>query len=64
MQYLLPLAILAVVAVLVLFVAPWSRIDPKQGFMFEMCKRLAKAASEHPDADGVEDPSSEEIHDL
>lgn len=54
------LAILAVVAVLVFFVAPWRRTDPKQEFMFEMCKRLAEAAP----TVGVEDPSSEEMRDL
>lgn len=59
MQHLL-LAILAVVAVLVFFVAPWRRTDPKQEFMFEMCKRLAEAAP----TVGVEDPSSEEMRDL
>ena len=60
MRHLLPLAILAIVAVLVVFVPPWHRTDPKHEFMFEMCKRLAETAP----AAGVEDPSSEEIHDL
>ena len=60
MRHLLPFAILAVVAVLVVFVPPWHRTDPKHEFMFEMCKRLAVAAP----VVGVEDPSSKEIHAL
>lgn len=60
MQHLLPLAILAVVAVLVVFVPPWHRTDPKHEFMFEMYNRLAEAA---PDF-GAEGLRSEEIHDL
>jgi hypothetical protein len=59
MRHLLPPSILAVVVILVVFVPPWHRTDPKHEFMFEMYKRLAEAV---PDV-GAEGPSSEEIHD-
>jgi hypothetical protein len=62
MPYILPLAILAVVAFL-LVLMPWGRRDPRHEFLLEMCDRLAVAVPCCKRAD-AEMPASEEIHDL